>query len=50
MANDPTNQGRPVEGPHTMRFQGVPAPINLAVPPHKYVTDTRVVIGDDTKA
>jgi pSer/pThr/pTyr-binding forkhead associated (FHA) protein len=26
MANDPTNQGRPVEGPHTMRFQGVPAP------------------------
>ena len=26
MANDPTNQEPPVEGPHTMRFQGVPAP------------------------
>jgi len=31
-------------------YKGMPAPINLAVPPHKYVTDTRVVIGDDTKA
>jgi pSer/pThr/pTyr-binding forkhead associated (FHA) protein len=26
MANDPTQQGQPSEGPHTMRFQGVPAP------------------------
>jgi pSer/pThr/pTyr-binding forkhead associated (FHA) protein len=26
MANDPTNQESPIEGPHTMRFQGVPAP------------------------
>jgi ubiquinol-cytochrome c reductase iron-sulfur subunit len=31
-------------------YKGMPAPINLAVPPHKYLTDTRVVIGDDAKA
>jgi pSer/pThr/pTyr-binding forkhead associated (FHA) protein len=26
MANEPTHQGQPEEGPQTMRFQGVPAP------------------------
>jgi ubiquinol-cytochrome c reductase iron-sulfur subunit len=31
-------------------FKGVPAPTNLVVPPHRYVTDTRIVIGEDTKA
>jgi len=30
-------------------YRGVPAPTNLVVPPHKYVTDTRIVIGEDTK-
>jgi ubiquinol-cytochrome c reductase iron-sulfur subunit len=31
-------------------YKGVPAPSNLPVPPHKYVTDTRILIGEDTKA
>jgi len=28
-------------------FAGVPAPTNLVVPPHKYVSDTKIVIGED---
>lgn len=28
-------------------FQGVPAPINLLVPPHRYENDTTIVIGVD---
>jgi len=28
-------------------FQGVPAPTNLVVPPHKYVTDNIILIGED---
>lgn len=28
-------------------FKGVPAPINLAVPPHHFLSDTVVVIGED---
>ena len=28
-------------------FKGVPAPKNLEIPPHKYLSDTRVLIGDD---
>ena len=32
-------------------FKGVPAPINLEIPPYKYIADgARVVIGDDTGA
>jgi ubiquinol-cytochrome c reductase iron-sulfur subunit len=31
-------------------YRGVPAPTNLEIPPHRYVSDTRVVIGEDTKA
>lgn len=31
-------------------FQGVPAPLNLVIPPHKYVDDATVVIGVDTGA
>jgi ubiquinol-cytochrome c reductase iron-sulfur subunit len=31
-------------------YKGVPAPLNLVVPPHKYATDTMVVIGEDTKS
>ena len=31
-------------------YSGVPAPTNLPVPPHKYVTDTRIIIGDDGKS
>ncbi|MEO7727628.1 MAG: ubiquinol-cytochrome c reductase iron-sulfur subunit [Burkholderiales bacterium] len=30
-------------------FQGSPAPINLEVPPYKFVGDAKIVIGDDTK-
>lgn len=28
-------------------YKGVPAPTNLVVPPHQYLSDTRVLIGDD---
>jgi ubiquinol-cytochrome c reductase iron-sulfur subunit len=31
-------------------FQGVPAPTNLVVPPHKYVSDTVIVVGEDQEA
>ncbi len=31
-------------------FKGSPAPINLVVPPYQYLTDTTLLIGDDTKA
>jgi ubiquinol-cytochrome c reductase iron-sulfur subunit len=30
-------------------FSGSPAPINLKVPPYKFVGDAKIVIGDDTK-
>jgi len=30
-------------------FQGVPAPVNLLVPPHHYENDTTIVIGVDPK-
>ncbi len=28
-------------------YEGVPAPTNLVVPPHKYLSDTRILIGAD---
>jgi len=28
-------------------YAGVPAPLNLVIPPHRYVTDTMIVIGED---
>ena len=28
-------------------FKGVPAPTNLVIPPHKYLSDTRILIGED---
>lgn len=31
-------------------YKGVPAPLNIVVPPHRYETDTVVVIGEDPKA
>lgn len=31
-------------------FKGSPAPINLVIPPYQYLTDTTLLIGDDTKA
>ena len=31
-------------------FEGVPAPTNLVVPPHKYVTDNVIVVGKDGEA
>lgn len=30
-------------------YKNKPAPDNLAVPPHKYLSDTRLLIGEDTK-
>ena len=30
-------------------YKGVPAPTNLVVPPHKYLSDSRLLIGDDRK-
>ena len=30
-------------------YKGVPAPLNLLVPPHRYESDTMVVIGEDPK-
>ena len=30
-------------------YKGVPAPTNLEVPPHKYLSDTRLLIGEDSK-
>ena len=29
-------------------FKGVPAPTNLVIPPHKYLSDTVLLIGDDS--
>ena len=28
-------------------YESMPAPLNLVVPPHKYLSDTQVLIGDD---
>jgi len=30
-------------------FKGAPAPLNLPVPPHAYLSDTTILIGDDKK-
>jgi ubiquinol-cytochrome c reductase iron-sulfur subunit len=30
-------------------FKGVPAPTNLIIPPHKYLSETRLLVGDDSK-
>ena len=29
-------------------YKGVPAPANLVIPPHQYLSDTKVLIGDDS--
>jgi len=31
-------------------YKGVPAPTNLIIPPYRFLSDTRIVIGEDTKA
>ena len=31
-------------------YKSMPAPDNLEVPPHKYLSDTTILIGDDSKA
>ena len=31
-------------------FEGVPAPTNLVVPPHRYINDSTLLIGEDTGA
>lgn len=30
-------------------FKGSPAPTNLVIPPHKYLSDSRLLVGDDSK-
>jgi ubiquinol-cytochrome c reductase iron-sulfur subunit len=30
-------------------YKGMPAPVNLKVPPHKYLSDTRLLVGEDAK-
>ncbi len=30
-------------------FNGSPAPINLLIPPHKYLSASRILVGDDSK-
>lgn len=30
-------------------YEGVPAPTNLVVPPHRYLGDTHLIIGEDTE-
>lgn len=30
-------------------FKNVPAPLNLVIPPHRYLSDTQVLIGEDSK-
>ena len=30
-------------------FQGSPAPINLLIPPYKYLSDSLILVGDDSK-
>ena len=31
-------------------YKGVPAPLNLAVPPHRYVDSTTIVVGEEGAA
>lgn len=31
-------------------YKGMPAPSNLVIPPHRYVSDVRLVVGEDPKA
>ncbi|GAB4121053.1 MAG: ubiquinol-cytochrome c reductase iron-sulfur subunit [Sideroxydans sp.] len=31
-------------------FKGVPAPTNLIIPPHKYLSENKLLIGDDNQA
>jgi len=30
-------------------YKGVPAPVNLEVPPYTYLSDSKILIGDDSK-
>jgi ubiquinol-cytochrome c reductase iron-sulfur subunit len=31
-------------------YKGVPAPTNLVIPPYRFLSDTRIVVGEDVKA
>lgn len=31
-------------------YQGVPAPLNLVIPPYKYLNDNRILVGDDKES
>lgn len=30
-------------------YKGMPAPLNMVVPPHNYLSDTRILVGEDPK-
>ncbi|MGF1526551.1 MAG: ubiquinol-cytochrome c reductase iron-sulfur subunit [Candidatus Competibacterales bacterium] len=30
-------------------YQGVPAPTNMVIPPYQYLSDTRILVGDDSE-
>ena len=30
-------------------YSGVPAPTNLVIPPHRYITDTRLIVGEESE-
>lgn len=30
-------------------YKGMPAPLNMVVPPYKYLSDTRILVGEDSK-
>jgi ubiquinol-cytochrome c reductase iron-sulfur subunit len=30
-------------------YKNVPAPANLVIPPHQYITDTRVLLGENIR-
>ena len=30
-------------------YRGVPAPTNLEIPPYRYITDTRIIVGESTE-
>jgi len=31
-------------------YKGVPAPTNLVIPPYRFLSDIRILVGEDNKA
>jgi Rieske Fe-S protein len=40
----------PLGGSKAVEWRGKPAPTNLEIPPYRYASDTRIVVGNDTAA